>query len=637
MKNSKAYIMLVCIMAMLAGTVLPGVSVVNADENDSEYTADIDCVTVSDGDRTSKDYIYFTVGKDDKYADGIESLETEIKNSDGETIVNGTGETDTSKKNYIIILDLNKESYGEEENFDKAKQLTKKIYEEWNSYNDSVKKMYVVGKEHSAASSDGGQYDSRELSTVDDIDKLEWVEEQPDEIEKQIWEIVKNRKDQHNDCDAYIVVSGGIPDDIISKEFDDGKESYPVTDLAKSTSPAVFEYADMKNEKAYWLKYGDNYEDAKSELTKETVESSDDNKVFDLLKAFNENLYWTTYSENDAKDAETFNVDITNEGGEEVVAWIEYPEKKTEGGERSTTEQTTKEPTTEPPSGTTDNPTVKNKGNKVVVTYECQEGQSKDNVKIKDSSGEYNPSGAIEVDDEGGELTFTIYNKQLDNNVATDSDATEYDYSLVVKDGMGDGLDLTLCAFTVKDSLKSPVDYIKDHLIAFIIILAVAVFLIVFLVILLATRGRRKKKGGRSGLYKGGASTIPNTGAVSPMAETRVLARRAGQGADGQQVPTNNIRIIQLQIVGRNPRLMNNVTVEGSAFVGRSSQCEIFINDACVSKQHFVFECVNGDMFIRPLVASNGVKLNGERIYDRRRLQPNDRIIIGRVGIIVRW
>ena len=179
-----------------------------------------------------------------------------------------------------------------------------------------------------------------------------------------------------------------------------------------------------------------------------------------------------------------------------------------------------------------------------------------------------------------------------------------------------------------------------------VLIIACAALLILFIVMMIIVSVRRKKSKKRNsvnrGIPHGAPSSSPDVqlrSGVSPTAETNVLARRAGeqnmQAMQGQ-IPANNTMQVQLQIIGRNPKIINTY-INGSIFVGRANTCDVFINDATISRQHFALECVNGEMFIQPLVATNGTKLNGQRINDKHQLYPNDRIQIGTVGIVVRW
>ena len=179
-----------------------------------------------------------------------------------------------------------------------------------------------------------------------------------------------------------------------------------------------------------------------------------------------------------------------------------------------------------------------------------------------------------------------------------------------------------------------------------ILICGCLIFVVLVVFIILIVRINKKRKQGKrrrqGGIPHGSPSSSPDVqlrSGVSPTAQTNVLARRAGeQNMQGMQnmVPANNTKQIQIQIIGRNPKIINTY-INGSIFVGRANTCDVFINDATISRQHFALECVNGEVFIQPLVATNGTKLNGQRINDKHPLYPNDRIQIGTIGIIVRW
>ena len=99
----------------------------------------------------------------------------------------------------------------------------------------------------------------------------------------------------------------------------------------------------------------------------------------------------------------------------------------------------------------------------------------------------------------------------------------------------------------------------------------------------------------------------------------------------------NSSMDVQIEVIGRKPDV-KNVHINGSAFIGRANTCDVFINEVTVSRQHIVLECKNGELFVQPLMtATNSTKLNGKQITDRHQLFSGDRLMIGAVGIIVRW
>lgn len=62
--------------------------------------------------------------------------------------------------------------------------------------------------------------------------------------------------------------------------------------------------------------------------------------------------------------------------------------------------------------------------------------------------------------------------------------------------------------------------------------------------------------------------------------------------------------------------------------VGRSPQCDVFLNDMTVSREHAVIEPKEGGYVIRDVNSFNGVWVNNENV-DVRKLVANDIIQIG--------
>jgi pSer/pThr/pTyr-binding forkhead associated (FHA) protein len=72
--------------------------------------------------------------------------------------------------------------------------------------------------------------------------------------------------------------------------------------------------------------------------------------------------------------------------------------------------------------------------------------------------------------------------------------------------------------------------------------------------------------------------------------------------------------------------------------IGRSSDCDVFIDDDVVSTEHAVIEQVDGagsgaqsDFYIHDLGSTNGTKVNGDAV-SRQKLSHNDVIRIGWVN-----
>jgi pSer/pThr/pTyr-binding forkhead associated (FHA) protein len=68
---------------------------------------------------------------------------------------------------------------------------------------------------------------------------------------------------------------------------------------------------------------------------------------------------------------------------------------------------------------------------------------------------------------------------------------------------------------------------------------------------------------------------------------------------------------------------------EGSLTVGRSSSCQLFLDDPLVSRRHAVFLVAGSGVTVEDLQSRNGVLVNGRRIQARTSLQPGDHVLIG--------
>ena len=76
------------------------------------------------------------------------------------------------------------------------------------------------------------------------------------------------------------------------------------------------------------------------------------------------------------------------------------------------------------------------------------------------------------------------------------------------------------------------------------------------------------------------------------------------------------------------------VTLSSSIIVGRSSICDIYIDDPKLSRQHFAIENNNGKLYISDLQSRNGTMLNGIRISSRMQVKSGDRILAGLSDIV---
>ena len=76
--------------------------------------------------------------------------------------------------------------------------------------------------------------------------------------------------------------------------------------------------------------------------------------------------------------------------------------------------------------------------------------------------------------------------------------------------------------------------------------------------------------------------------------------------------------------------------VAGRVRVGRSPRCEVPLDDPHVSREHAVFEVVDGECVLRDLRSTHGTRVNGQKIETPTRLRDGDRVMIGIAEIVVR-
>ena len=79
---------------------------------------------------------------------------------------------------------------------------------------------------------------------------------------------------------------------------------------------------------------------------------------------------------------------------------------------------------------------------------------------------------------------------------------------------------------------------------------------------------------------------------------------------------------------------MERELTQGAVVIGRSSGCDLVIDDSAVSREHARVE-VDGDaVVIHDLQSRNGTWVNGERT-DSADLSPGDEIAMGRTTVVL--
>ena len=75
--------------------------------------------------------------------------------------------------------------------------------------------------------------------------------------------------------------------------------------------------------------------------------------------------------------------------------------------------------------------------------------------------------------------------------------------------------------------------------------------------------------------------------------------------------------------------------VEGTILLGRSSSCDVRIDDEQISRRNTELICRNGRLFANNISQTNGTMLNGLMISGERELHSGDTIVLGDTRITI--
>ena len=77
---------------------------------------------------------------------------------------------------------------------------------------------------------------------------------------------------------------------------------------------------------------------------------------------------------------------------------------------------------------------------------------------------------------------------------------------------------------------------------------------------------------------------------------------------------------------GGDPIPLPNPKQKQKLLIGRRESCDIVLRFANVSAHHCQLVCDGGYWYVRDLQSRNGIKINGVRIQDQKRLDPGDEL-----------
>ncbi|MCD8347686.1 MAG: VWA domain-containing protein [Lachnospiraceae bacterium] len=153
------------------------------------------------------------------------------------------------------------------------------------------------------------------------------------------------------------------------------------------------------------------------------------------------------------------------------------------------------------------------------------------------------------------------------------------------------------------------------------VVLTVIVLILIF-VIILVYRGIKKKKGV---LFIDGHMVTPDK------VEEKVHI------AVGSTPSLPRKKITLWLSNGRDEAKRVDKVIESSLIVGRSTQCDIYCDDPMMSRQHFILEVENDDVYVTDLQTRNGTSVNGVSILERYRLTQEDEITAGSIKFRITW
>lgn len=95
-------------------------------------------------------------------------------------------------------------------------------------------------------------------------------------------------------------------------------------------------------------------------------------------------------------------------------------------------------------------------------------------------------------------------------------------------------------------------------------------------------------------------------------------------------------KLVHLSINGRNlARRDIELHIEGTILLGRSSSCDVRIDDEQISRRNTELICRNGRLFVNNISQTNGTMLNGLMISGERELHSGDTIVLGDTRITI--
>jgi len=120
---------------------------------------------------------------------------------------------------------------------------------------------------------------------------------------------------------------------------------------------------------------------------------------------------------------------------------------------------------------------------------------------------------------------------------------------------------------------------------------------------------------------------------VDPQLPPEVEAEGDHQVEDQSTSPQSDDTRVLLEVKNKEGAISIFDLKEGENFVGRSPDCEVFIDDSSVSRQHAIITVSSGRTCIRDLGSVNQTLLEDTRIDSEVELRPNQKVQIGTIEV----
>lgn len=152
----------------------------------------------------------------------------------------------------------------------------------------------------------------------------------------------------------------------------------------------------------------------------------------------------------------------------------------------------------------------------------------------------------------------------------------------------------------------------------------VFVGLIIFVLILIISKDRKKDD----------SIAVPVINHSVPNAAGGTRSINEYEQAGAQKVKhhiksADSVRVRLRIKTGKTSEQNIEISITSSIIVGRSSACDVYVDDTKMSRQHFIIENIDHELYVSDANSKNGTFVNGTNIVRRRKIMNEDKIFAG--------